>query len=136
MKTYAESKKRPPFDWNRFLKNAIRRKTDLPDEVFHEVCTLSADWVTCACGNQCEVIPRNSIGCPLDPILAELGSDFADYISDSLWQDAKRCLKQIENRTVKLLDPQVAAAIRLVKELYGDSDMIVDDLPDIKVSKF
>ena len=88
MKTYAESNNKTPFDWNTFLKNAIRRKSEMPDEDHDNAIKLSGEWVTCACGNQCDILERDERGEPLDEELMELGSYFHDYICYKDWKEA------------------------------------------------
>lgn len=78
--TYAASQRRKPFDWNAFLA---------PDTVYNPrqlnaACKRSGEWVTCACGVQCSVIPRyvssdlwgHSSGEPKDEALSTLGYRF------------------------------------------------------------
>jgi|SRR6478609_391082 len=83
MKTFAESLGRPKFDWNEFLTRLEYEYIDIA-----QAKGLAADWVTCACGNQCEVIPRTDFGTPEDSVLAYLGQEFYYSISD-LYFDLK-----------------------------------------------
>jgi len=70
MKTYAETKGKAPFDWKAFLEKESYTK----DELFYAK-ELAKNWVTCACGNQCDVIPRGYDGKPLDRRLKKLGRE-------------------------------------------------------------
>lgn len=81
-KTYAETRGKKPFDWNRFLA-----KKKFTDDELMEADELAGNWVTCACGNQCSIIPRvkghyKSAGEPKDYQLYELGLDFSHAVSD------------------------------------------------------
>lgn len=101
MKTYAETKGQKPFDWNAFLTNPPEFES--PD---HDAATdLSSRWVTCACGNLCDAIPRleHLEGRPQDRELAELGTMFTDNIEDANWPQARQTLAAIEARSAQLL---------------------------------
>lgn len=109
MKTYMEEQKGESFDWNKFLKNAIRRKTRIEQDVLDEVIARSQNWVTCACGNQCSVIPRfkdddwEDEDSPVDDELRELGVEFFECIEREAWVSAKNVLKEIEARSAFLI---------------------------------
>lgn len=97
-KTYIETVGGKPFDWWDALNNPEKYKdddVDLPE--------ISGDWITCACGNQCDVIPRESSGKPKDLILIDLGYEFHNLIKDQNWDDAKEILSQIEERSSFLI---------------------------------
>jgi|SRR5690606_7368950 len=59
---------------------------ELSPEEFLEKDNIYIDaannWVTCACGNLCDVIPRLDDGEPIDDELSDLGVTFANLISD------------------------------------------------------
>lgn len=94
--TYAESIGEKPFDWWDALNNPEKYKdVDLLD--------LSGEWVTCACGNQCDVIPRSEDGQPVDNELLDLGYRFHNHIKDQSWDYAKVILSQIEERSAFLI---------------------------------
>ncbi len=117
MMTYAELIGRNPFDWDKFLSKMRYTNDQLLDAV-----RLSADWVTCACGNQCSLIPRNILdGSPRDIQLHTLGRTFYSSILD-MWKyhdirptkaqrkqfiearkTARELLSRIERRTAFLL---------------------------------
>src|SRR5258706_9054437 len=87
MKTYAESQGKKPFNWNAFLK----KKTYTPAEL-RKASRLAQSWVTCACGNMCAIIPRDSF-CdgPEDSQLSKLGTRFYGQIEDMKdYYDEKR----------------------------------------------
>lgn len=79
MNTYAESKNMKTINWNGVL-NALS-KDNLNSKQIKYFAEKSADWVTCACGNQCDVIPRTDDGEPYDDELDDLGVEFC-----MLWQ--------------------------------------------------
>lgn len=103
MKTYTAYKGGEYFDWNKFLKNAIRRKTDIPSLNIEEIKNISRDWVTCACGNQCAAIPRDLDGEPKDKELAKAGARFHSLICSQSWEEARNTLRAIERRSKQLL---------------------------------
>lgn len=71
--TYAESKKAKPYDWNKFLNKKKYSRIDLSQASY-----LAGRWVSCACGYQCEIIPRDENGLPLDGRLMTLGVEFSN----------------------------------------------------------
>jgi hypothetical protein len=96
--TYAESVGKEPIDWHERLKSL-----SLIDSVTLEKWKAeSCSWVTCACGNQCDVIPRND-GVPDDPELMVLGAKFHTYICHRKAGYAEYTLKQIEERSAELI---------------------------------
>lgn len=99
MITYAESKGHEPFNWNEFLN-----KENITEEEWTNAYLLSKEWVTCACGNQCDVIPRNDDGTPKDWRLTSLGCLFFRFIKLKRADDAKQILKAIEKRSTYLID--------------------------------
>lgn len=99
------TERRKPFDWNKFLN----KKTISKDE-WHIAKELANSWVTCACGNQCAIIPRwnsitnnNSPAEPKDKKLNELGYRFNGDISLRYVEEAKETLKKIEARSTILI---------------------------------
>jgi hypothetical protein len=100
MKTYTESRNETPFDWNEFLNR--KERSDAEWELAH---LLSGDWVSCACGNQCDVIPRNDVGKPDDELLSELGMQFHNRILFGCdIEEAKIILLKIEERSKYLIE--------------------------------
>ena len=112
MKTFAETKGEPPFDWNAFLA-----QDEFSNEELTDAMILAGEWVTCACGNLCLTLPRQHAGQPLDDDLADLGFEFDEAIRlmeaarswDDLeatlkWRDkARGILALIEARSTELL---------------------------------
>lgn len=98
--TYAQSQGEAPFDWNQWLDEIP------PDSVpsdLGEKRSMAQDWVTCACGNVCALIPRRSDGRPTDEDLYDLGCEFAFSIDHELFSHAKGILAKIESRSAFLL---------------------------------
>lgn len=98
--TYTEVKCEPPFDWNAFL---AQDPATITEKDWSYADDLAADWVSCACGNQCSVIPRDRFGEPIDQRLAQLGVMFSSDIEYRAMADARQTLHQIEKRTAFLL---------------------------------
>ena len=89
------------MNWNVILNNAIKLE---PTEVYYDFLFDSAsNWVTCAVGNQCSVIPRHGNGYPLDKELYDLGISFDASIRVKNWSFAKYILKAIEIRSAILI---------------------------------
>lgn len=102
MKTYAETMGHKPFNWNRFLARRIAGlRTPESDE---KAGRVAGDWVTCACGNLCAVIPRyEPNGSPKDQQLFFLGNQFMADINGAKWAEAQRTLALIEARSKAIL---------------------------------
>ena len=100
MNTYAEAKARPPFNWNAFLA------TEQSGTEWAIAGKLAASWVTCACGNQCAALPRDSGGQPQDLVLRRLGMQFMEAIDTAERDKARYILAQIEARSAVLLAAQ------------------------------
>lgn len=99
MKTYAERHGNYKIDWWRELDNP-----PMSGSKEHRVLiTQSERWVTCAVGNQCDVIPRDRKGCPHDYKLHALGVAFDLYITNAEWKKARKTLLKIEKRSAKLI---------------------------------
>lgn len=110
-KTYAETQNEAPFDWNKALANP----PDYGSPDYDNLYILSGDWTTCACGNECAIIPRykqDSLrfakGQPKDEALADLGHRFHNQITMAEWEDAKETLQAIEARSAILIQQELA----------------------------
>ncbi len=113
-KTYSETRDEAPFDWHQALL--------FPEKHDHErLGDMAASWVTCACGNQCAIIPRAVAGIektyvrtmmcdgePIDGILSALGFEFADAVQNMEWGNAERILFSIEARSAILIAEELA----------------------------
>lgn len=99
--TYAQTRHVPLFDWNDFLQRANTNQiTQKESENAEEE---AASWVTCACGNQCAIIPRFSDGEPKDKPLRQLGYQFFYAIEEEKWGAARETLREIEIRAAELI---------------------------------
>lgn len=97
--TYAEKRHSRSFDWNEFLK----KKTKTPAEIGMAIIYAS-NWISCACGNQCYIIPRHSNGTPIDEKLFKLGVNFYISVKKEDWKKAKSRLAAIEKRSTTLIN--------------------------------
>lgn len=77
-KTYAEQKGERKFNWYKFLH---QKKNYCFSHMF-QAWQLAKNWTTCACGNQCKIIPRYEDGEPKDHLLNNLGINFYDLIDE------------------------------------------------------
>lgn len=103
MKTYASLEgKDNDFDWNDFLRKAIQLEPNWNQKKIAQ--TFARSWTTCACGQQCNIIPRNTGGCPIDSELYHLGCMFMSCIDLDEWEKAQEILQKIEQRSAKLIE--------------------------------
>lgn len=118
MNTYTEYRKKKPFDWNALLDKAI--KGELTEKEHDKACKLSASWVTCACGNQCSIIPRERNGEPLDGELYGLGLEFNQEVEEKRFNHAKKTLAKIEKRSAYLIKLEMQYAKTVLERMgYG-----------------
>ena len=87
------------WDWYAYL--------DASDEVKEsysvEALDLASSWVTCACGQLCDALPKSFNQRPADDHLRYLGEVFMDSIESRAYISAKATLDNIEIRTAYLL---------------------------------
>ena len=89
----------------------------------HEACS----WVTCACGNMCDIIPRvtndefSGPGRPQDHELAQLGAAFPKFISADDYEGALDCLDKIEKRSEILIQQELKK--RAHAELHAEAEV-------------
>lgn len=69
-----------------------------------KLAKLAQGWVTCACGNQCIIIPRNYNGVPKDEELKRLGNQFSWAVTDRKRTKALVILGWIEERSQQLIN--------------------------------
>lgn len=110
MKTYSETEGRPIFDWNKTLKELVDNNGDISNEEHDALVDRSRSWVTCACGNQCAIIPRKADGEPEDGELSELGVDFHDYVRDYDFDRALKTLEKIEKTSTEIINNMIETA--------------------------
>ena len=96
--TYAEMQGKEVFDWNKFLN-----KKDIKQMQWDQAEKLARRWTTCACGNQCDIIPRDTDGAPKDFPLQMLGLEFTSNIKYQNKDQAKLTLIEIEKRSAYLI---------------------------------
>ncbi len=97
-KTHAQASGKRPFDWNKFLN---KKKFTFRD--WSRAIDRAESWATCACGNQCDIIPRSNCGGPIDKNLYALGMQFMNSIKGGNIKASKRVLMAIEQRSAELI---------------------------------
>ena len=90
------------FNWYTELDKAIKDEPD--QDKYIELNKRASQWVTCACGQLCQNLPRDMHGEPEDEDLQYLGADFNVEIDQRNWKEAKAILDDIEARTNYLLN--------------------------------
>lgn len=106
--TYAAEKGVKPYDWWAFLRSTRKPVQDSVEMA--SIRVRAGSWVTCACGNQCDRIPRGvdhgftfTSGEPKDRALSNLGVSFFDRICRRRWTEARATLIKIERRSSQIL---------------------------------
>ena len=87
------------WDWYAYLNASKEIKENFSDKAED----LSGNWTTCACGQVCDVLPKNYDKAPTDYEANILGNDFCELIFSQDWENAKNTLDKIEARTIFLL---------------------------------
>ena len=87
------------WDWYVFLNSSKEIKGKFKEDAIE----LASGWATCACGQVCDVLPRELCGSPIDSIASMLGLNFFYQIQQRRWIVAKKTLDKIEARTTYLL---------------------------------
>jgi len=92
MSTYAEKNSEWIYNWQQIIVDIMNGEYN--HEQLEEVRDAAGNWVTCGCGNQCDLIPRDLDGCPFGgdhlpahikgtiDYLANRGGRFLDDIND------------------------------------------------------
>jgi len=127
MKTYSETRGEMPFNWTEWLtkQEALVKDNQLLDSLeWGEAQKRAKSWVTCACGNQCAVIPRKDDGEPIDTVLLKLGGNqgFYNAIYNLNPTAALHFLSLIEQHSAYLINQEIVKADarrREVLELAG-----------------
>lgn len=111
MMNYQKSKTGTSTNWWKTLEELymlqlaeIINKNDdyMTNKKWENAVDKAGDWVTCACGNQCSIIPR--IGnAPIDGKLYTLGLEFPSAIADGDFLGAMEILHKIEERSCELI---------------------------------
>jgi hypothetical protein len=117
MKPYSVSRNKPATNWwaELTLLETLRLKgehrlTDEEKKKHNKLIGLAGSWVTCACGNQCNVLGRDSIGCPDDYKLRHLGIEFYHHVESFEIKEAVKTLEQIEERSALLIKEKLKDA--------------------------
>jgi hypothetical protein len=131
MKIYSQVNKKKKFDWHKALSVDCN---DMTDKYAQDLNVRSKSWVTCACGNQCAVIPRSNDGQPLDDMLEKLGAAFHNYgigpMQFNIFCDNQKAanehrkiaisyLKKIEKRSAQLIAVERKKAEAVLKLING-----------------
>lgn len=94
--------------WTRVIERAKQRKREGLQPFTKGQISKSATWVTCACGKQDPLIPRQPKDAmfgpvPIDQELRVAGSDFSVAVGrgDTSW--AETILARIERRSAQIL---------------------------------
>lgn len=121
LKSYAETKGKKPFDWMKWLNKKIYTLRDI-----RKKNVLSKSWVTCACGNQCSIIPRyEDVQAPKDIKLRGLGLDFNFALGDMQYHFAHERYHAFEySKQIAiniLLKIEERSAILIKKELKNSN---------------
>jgi hypothetical protein len=95
------------INWHQVLSNPPPDRQTIEGYEQHQILGKAAgEWVTCACGNLCDAIPRNEQGAPDDFYLQRYGIQFSYAIDNQDWPKARVLLMQIETRSQFLLHEQ------------------------------
>jgi hypothetical protein len=98
-KTFAETQGKENFNWFKFLN-----QKEISEKDWFDAELLSKDWITCACGNQCSLIPRSGyLNHPWDDELRSLGFLFNLQIRGQKKGTAMETLLKIETRSSELI---------------------------------
>jgi hypothetical protein len=97
--TYTEKQYQTPFNWNKFIN-----QKEITEKEWDKAKVLAGEWVMCACGTQCAVIPRYDSGGPKDILLYNLGMSFTYAIDTKNIPYAKDTLQGIEQRSSELIN--------------------------------
>lgn len=122
MKTYAEKEGEKPINWNKVLSVPYNQMTA---GRLITMANLSASWVTCACGNQCEIIPRSKDGVPGDFKLRSLGVNFMGQIlMMKQWYAEKNegIFEEFRSRAIEILHEIELRSAELIKEIQSNEN--------------
>jgi hypothetical protein len=92
----------PKFDWYDVLDRLIAGEKPTAEDRA-AIQQRAGPWTTCACGQMCKILPRDSSKSPIDEQLRTLGGEFASMMNAGRYHDARKTLDKIEKRTTKLL---------------------------------
>lgn len=131
MKTYTEVKGNKKFDWFKELNHPCIDMTLIDAEILND---KARSWVTCATGNQCSVIQRDSCGSPVDKKLKDLGTRFHEdavyYMYETLRilsNVSPKPTKAYINATMKRADVYRLKAIELLHQIEVRSSEVIEE---------
>lgn len=123
LKPYSVSRGKPFINWweelkvmRQIVEKEYRDRTAEEKKKLNYLARQASDWVTCACGNQCEIIPRdnrrfglssNPNAAPKDNVLADLGVKFYSDVSLENVNAAEETLQKIEERSAYLIKEEL-----------------------------
>lgn len=111
-KRYSEEQGKEIIDWYQVIQDLrsgkiVRNRDDGSYTFeFQNIIERATSWVTCACGNQCSIIPRYPNGTPKDNQLWWAGAAFPTAITHGRGDDYKQALallNRIEVRSAELI---------------------------------
>jgi hypothetical protein len=123
-KSYAETKRLTPVDWHTFLKLPLGKVTP---SLMSKMVRKSEAWVSCACGNQCAIIPRRNNGRPLDEELAQFGGYFFSNIvtpQEAHQEDNVKAYNVRRKNARTTLRQVEQISKRLIKEINGQTSSL------------
>jgi hypothetical protein len=131
LKRFSEDYRETPFDWNEFLNKKKFKSTEIEDAY-----RIAAKWTTCACGNQCAIIPRKYDGEPEDNILRELGIDF--FMAIKRMEESKEWIYAVdpnESYLKQLFEKNREKAKLILKKIERRSLILIDRVRLQKLKK-
>jgi hypothetical protein len=116
--SYTYSKNKPTTDWGPLLKLSYA-KQDI--ETLANMKSNAGDWVTCACGNTCRILPRKgAAGEPEDEELSDLGMVFYKKVHAMYF--SFECKNKIAFKDSRIL------AIETLKKIEARSLFLIDEI--------
>lgn len=110
--SYSEARKQAPFNWFEFLNKKTYSSQELEAAV-----ERAGSWVTCAVGNQCDIIPR-SYSQPEDRILFSEGINFCRLLNNMYeYWDNKKDIERYRKEAIKSLQKIEERSFFLITEL-------------------
>lgn len=86
------------MNWHQRIAEARERGHFTGDDL-----AAARSWVTCACGEQDQRIPRHYYGWPLDAELDNVGCRFSNAVDDGDFDEAASLLDAIDRRAAEVL---------------------------------
>lgn len=102
---YCEQEGFETFDWDTFLKDAI--KGNVTDDQKEDALDFVDSWVTDPVGNQSFILDRFEDGEPMDDGLCACGLEFADRIKNEQYESALMIFRLIERHSARLVQKKL-----------------------------